>query len=147
MNKERFLKELGRALGRLKKEERTRQLEYFDEIIGDMMEGGMSEEEAVRKLGLPGELAGNILEQMSGESFKKTDVRGCVLSGISLVCVTVTLIFFKMSRGVSFYMGGGDGPTSVFIAGRVGRPMVLYLVTVLAVAATVVHYIRRRRYE
>lgn len=147
MNKERFLRDLGRALRRLRKEERRRQLEYFDEIIGDMMEGGMSEEEAVRKMGVPGELAENILEQMPKESFKKADVTGLLLSGASLVCATVVLIFFRMNRGVSFYMGGGDGPTSVFVAGRVGRPAALCAVTVLAAVATAtaVYYVRKKR--
>jgi len=143
MRKEAFLKDLGRSLGKLKREERRRQLEYFDELLKDMAEGGMSEEEAVEKLGQPRDLAGSILEQMPKESFRKMDVRGVILCCASLVCVTATLIFIKLSHSISFYVGGGDGPTSVFVAGRVGRPAVLYVVTALALGATAVHYVRK----
>ena len=102
MRKEAFLKDLGRSLGKLKREERRRQLEYFDELLKDMAEGGMSEEEAVEKLGQPRDLAGSILEQMPKESFRKMDVRGVILCCASLVCVTATLIFIKLSYGISF---------------------------------------------
>lgn len=145
MGKEKFLKCLGRNLRRLKREERRRQLEYYDEMITDMTESGMDEAEAVKKLGPPKEIAGHIMEQAPRENVRQVDVAGTVLWAASFLCV-ICVFVFQRTRGFSFYfMGAGDGPTSVFVAGRLGRPVALYVVTAVLIAGTVIHYIRKKK--
>ena len=48
MKKEQFIKNLRYSLRKLKKDEREKYLAYYEEIISDMIENGVSEEEAVR---------------------------------------------------------------------------------------------------
>ena len=46
MNKQEYLDALGRALAQMPGEEREKQIAYYDELIQDMCEDGMSETEA-----------------------------------------------------------------------------------------------------
>lgn len=48
--KKQFLRELNHELGLLKKEERKKYLNNYEEIILDKMENGITEEEAVSDL-------------------------------------------------------------------------------------------------
>lgn len=51
MNKAEFLRHLAQGLSQLPAAERQKSLEYYEEMIGDRMEEGMSEAEAVAALG------------------------------------------------------------------------------------------------
>lgn len=53
MGKKQFLRELNRKLRTLEKSERRRYLDDYEEMIADMVEGGLTEEEAVSRLGSP----------------------------------------------------------------------------------------------
>ena len=64
MTKADFLQLLERALAQLPEEERRRNLEYYSELLDDMLEEGMTEAEATAKLGSPGQIAQNILQEM-----------------------------------------------------------------------------------
>lgn len=64
MNRTEFLEELHRRLLHLPEAERTKSLEYFDEMIGDRMEDGMSETQAVAALGSMDEIVSGILQDM-----------------------------------------------------------------------------------
>lgn len=61
MNKQEFMSSLTVALGRMPREERYKTLSYYDELIDDRMEDGMTEEEAVSKLGSAEEIARELL--------------------------------------------------------------------------------------
>ena len=61
VNKAKFTKELERNLKILDSEERHRFITYYEEIIEDYIESGLSEEEAIIKIGTPGSIAGEIL--------------------------------------------------------------------------------------
>jgi len=63
MTKLEFLNELGRRISQLPPDEIDRRLFYYAEMLDDMTEDGMSEEEAVSRLGSPAELAGQILKE------------------------------------------------------------------------------------
>ena len=56
MNKQVFLAQLSEKLSHLPKEEVTERLTFYSEMIDDRMEEGLSEEEAVRAIGLTEEL-------------------------------------------------------------------------------------------
>lgn len=64
MNKAQFLNELRRGLSQLPAGEIEKQLGYYSELIDDMMEDGMTEYEAVSRLGSVQEIYENILRDM-----------------------------------------------------------------------------------
>ncbi len=64
MTKADFLRLLERALSQLSEEERQKNLEYYSELLDDMMEEGMTEAEATAKLGSPNQIAQSILQEM-----------------------------------------------------------------------------------
>ena len=64
MTKADFLQLLERALAQLPEEERQKNLEYYSELLDDMMEEGMTEAEATAKLGSPNQIAQSILQEM-----------------------------------------------------------------------------------
>ena len=61
MQRNEFLKALGRALRPLRADERKRYLANYAELLDDKLETGMSEEAAIAELGDPAELARPIL--------------------------------------------------------------------------------------
>ena len=62
MNKREFLRSLSGSLRGMSRRERAQSLEYYGEMIQDRMEEGLSEEEAVARLGSADEIARQILE-------------------------------------------------------------------------------------
>ena len=64
MTKADFLQLLERALAQLPEEERRANLEYYSELLDDMLEEGMTEAEATAKLGSPSQIAQNILQEV-----------------------------------------------------------------------------------
>lgn len=64
MNRKTFIRRLSRALRALPQKERETSIAYYEEMIDDRMEAGMSEEEAVEALGPVGEVAEMILENL-----------------------------------------------------------------------------------
>lgn len=42
-------------------------------------------------------------------------------------------------------IGGADGPTSVFVAGRLGTPWGLYIVTVVVVIVTIIYFVKKHK--
>lgn len=61
MNKTDFLEKLSACLCGLPIEEIEKRLEFYEEMINDYMEDGMTEEEAIAKLGNPEEIANQII--------------------------------------------------------------------------------------
>lgn len=64
MNKASFLTALSRGLSGLPEEEIKKQLDYYGELIADMTEDGMTEEQAVAKLGDLNEIIRGIREEL-----------------------------------------------------------------------------------
>ena len=62
MNRKEFLRALSRSLRGLSRAERAQSLDYYGEMIQDRVEEGLSEEEAVARLGSADEIARQILE-------------------------------------------------------------------------------------
>lgn len=62
MNRKEFLRSLSRSLRGLSRAERAQSLDYYGEMIQDRVEEGLSEEEAVARLGSADEIARQILE-------------------------------------------------------------------------------------
>lgn len=152
MNKQEFLKKLKHELRNLKKEERNKYVEYYDEIISDIMEHGISEEEAIAKQGGIEKIVGDILANTNPENLKNRDWRGFALLAGTIVLLMSSIISlilkiqFKanMSTAVGV-IGGADGPTSIFIAGRMGTPWGLYIATAVVVIVTIIYFVKKHR--
>lgn len=152
MNKQEFLKKLKYELRKLKKEERNKYIEYYDEIISDIMERGVSEEEAIVRQGSVEKIAGDILSNTNPSNLKIKDWRGIVLIVASLILSISCLVrfIFKLQLNMSMstsvgVIGGADGPTSIFIAGKIGTPWGLYIVTAIVLIATIVYFVRKHK--
>ena len=151
MTKKEFLKKLRRKLNKLKKEECNKYIEYYDEIISDIVESGVSEAEAISRQGSVERIAEDILLSTAPGNLKARDLGGICLVVVSLIlllCTFVSLIFrwqlqISMSTAVDI-IGGEDGPTSVFVAGKIGTPWGIYFATAVVVVTTIVYYVRKR---
>ncbi len=75
MNRADFLSELRRCLAQMPEAERERQLAYYDELLSDMLEDGMTEAEAVEHLGSPAKIAQELLTELPLSTLVKTRVR------------------------------------------------------------------------
>ena len=73
MTQQAFIDALSAALASLPPADRNRSLDYYREIIGDRMEEGCSEEEAVAALGDPALIAKQILEETQSPVLETAD--------------------------------------------------------------------------
>ena len=64
MNKQEFLEELREELMGLPQDEIEERLDFYSEMIEDRMEEGLSEEVAVAEIGIPAEIAAQIIEDI-----------------------------------------------------------------------------------
>ena len=64
MTKREFLEELRKRLSDLNDADFAASVAYYEEMIDDRMEEGLSEEEAVNAVGTPADAAAHILEEM-----------------------------------------------------------------------------------
>ena len=62
MTKSDFLIELEKKLKSLSSEERAKTINYYSEMISDMIDSGLTQEEATAKLGSPNAIAEEIIE-------------------------------------------------------------------------------------
>lgn len=156
MNKKEFLNKLKKALKALKMEEVQRHLNYYEELLEDMTDNGISEVDAIAKIGMPEKIAKEILENAAAEDFRGKDMVGRVLTALSIILVIVAClrkagvgplaqIFRITNTGTSVsIIGGADGPTSIFIAGKVGEPIAFYAMTATVVTMTVIYRLYRK---
>lgn len=152
MNKQAFLKKLKYKLRKLKKEEREKYVEYYDEMISDIMESGISEEEAIARQGSIEQIADDILANTNAENIREKDWKGITLivaSVIMLVCSGISLLIkaqFQMNMNAAVgIIGGADGPTSILVASNTGTPWGMYIAAIIVVVATVVYFIKKHK--
>lgn len=154
MNKQDFLKCLKRKLKGLKKEECKKYIEYYDEMISDIVESGVSEEEAIARQGSIEQIVEEIFANINPTSLKRTDWRGLVLAVVSVILLLCCVISFclptqfhmswNMNSSVGI-IGGADGPTSIFLAGKIGQPWGLYAATAIVIGVTGIYFIKKYR--
>lgn len=92
MNKRQFLASLDKKLSKLNNEERRRQLDYYEEMINDRIDEGLSEEAAVERMGTVQGVAAKILSEATPEQMakkKKIGVLGWI--GIALGALILTV--------------------------------------------------------
>lgn len=79
MNKPEFIDELYHLLNPLSKSERQQHLDYYEEMIADRMEDGLTEEEAVAALGRPADIAAQILGEVPPKPARRFPIWAIVL--------------------------------------------------------------------
>lgn len=87
--KNEFLEELKRLLSSLPAGEIEKQVSYYSELLDDMVEDGMSEAQAVEKLGPPREIADSILSETAVPPAGEPRTRPRGLSVISIVLLVL----------------------------------------------------------
>lgn len=152
MNKQAFLKELRRKLKNLKKGERNKYIEYYDEMISDIMETGVSEKEAVKRQGNVEQIVSDILAESGLEKVKVRDWYGICLIAVTVILMVncVIQLSFQMVTGGNgntsiTIIGGADGPTSIFLAGKIGTPWGLYIITGVVVIITIFYFVKKHK--
>ncbi|MBE5944074.1 MAG: DUF3887 domain-containing protein [Lachnospiraceae bacterium] len=146
MDKRIFLKKLDKGLKKLLPEERARYISYYDEIIMDLVEGGLSEQEAVAKQGDISHIVLDVMSQIEPENMEKKNpleillfVLGCLIAAI---CVVVLI---ALPDVITFSMMNEGGAVSVFIAGKVFEPVWLYILTVTVLLVGIIVFVVRKR--
>ncbi len=144
MNKDTFLKALKKQLKRLKSSEIRKNIDYYDELISDMTENGLPEADALARIGSPERIAREILENTAPESFRQKDIPGRVLIGMSIIALLLSLLEIFRTYTIACtsvsVIGGADGPTSIFIAGKLNWPR-LYGIAAVVVAVTAIYFL------
>lgn len=117
MNKADFLAALEKQLKKLKKSDRKRFLEYYREIIEDTVEDGCTEEEAIRRIGTPEEVAREILieqtdhlEESASASKKAVTITLLVIGSPLWATVLLLLVGLGLSAALiaaSLALAGG----------------------------------------
>lgn len=97
--KNKFLKDLNRGLTPLNKEERSRYVNNYDEMISDKIESGITEESAVIALGNAKLIAKEILDSYTDNNALKQNIR--YINKVYLV-LDVILLFFSFI--LSYYL-------------------------------------------
>lgn len=90
MTKEVFLRELERGLHQLPADEINRRKAYYEELLADMMEDGISEEDAVAKLGDLSEIINEILRDTPLPTLVKTRLHP--KHGWTVAAITIAIL-------------------------------------------------------
>jgi len=146
MDKREFLKKLEKALKKLVPEERARYISYYDEIIMDLVDGGMTEQEACAKQGDMSGIVADIMSQIEPEKVEKQKPLDVILLVIALLIgVACIVVLIALPDVITFSMMNEDGPTSVFVAGKVVEPIWLYIITaVVLITSTIIFALRKK---
>lgn len=124
MTRKQFRKALNHALRKVKKSERQNYLNHYDELILDLMENGNAEQEAIAKQGSVKEIAAEIMENIEKDKLIRRDgvFIGLILLDIIFIGINLWQLIWENRIGLSTsfsVIGGADGPTSIFLAGKV----------------------------
>ena len=94
MNREEYLEKLRLALAQMPAEEKERQIAYYDELISDMCEDGMSETEATAKLGDPAKVAEELLAALPLGTLVKSRIKSA--GGLSALTIVLLVLGFPL---------------------------------------------------
>lgn len=138
MNKAEFLNELALCLHKMDVNERNKFITYYDEMLSDYIENGIKEEEAVKKVGMPKNIANELLIDYNSVKIKLPSTSSKVINylliilgfpfwGFLLLSVifAVISIYFVMWC-VPFVTGVGSiGYLATSLVGIIGSPFIM----------------------
>lgn len=146
MDKREFLKKLEKALKKLLPEERARYISYYDEIIMDSVDSGLSEKDAVAKQGNMNDIVADIMSQVEPEKVAKKNPWEIILFVVAyLFAIACVIVLIALPDVVTFAMMDVDGPTSIFVAGKVNEPVWLYILTAIVLITSIVVFAIRKK--
>lgn len=135
MNKEQYIKAVMREL-KVSPKEKKRIKKDLASHISAALEEGQEEQEILSTMGTPREQAEEFnlsLGQNAGKYSKKQKIIRIFLLSISSICginlllslITMLKVFdiFQSENAALSIIGGSDGPTSIFIAGKISSPL------------------------
>lgn len=138
MNKLEFLKELAFYLQKMNNSEKNKFIIYYDEMISDYVENGVTEEEAVKKIGTPMKIAEELLDDYDSVKLNLPSTGSRALNIIltiigfplwgSMLLMVILLVFsiYVLIWCVPFVTGAGcAGFFASAIIGIVGAPFVI----------------------
>jgi uncharacterized membrane protein len=138
MNKAEFLNELSLCLQSMNESEKNKFIIYYDEMLSDYVENGMTEEEAVNKIGIPKKIAEEILGDYGsvkinlpftgsrGLNFILTIIGFPLWGSVLLAFILMVFSVYVIIWCVPFVAGAGSiGFFTTSIIGIVGSPFVM----------------------
>lgn len=87
MNKKQFLKELETALGSAPAVDREKTIDFYSELIDDIVEEGVTEEEAVAGLGKIDDIAKDAVNEIPVTAFVKDKVKKRKITPLTIVLI------------------------------------------------------------
>lgn len=114
MNKTAFMDELCHLLKPLSKAERQQHIDYYNEMIDDRMEDGLSEEEAIAALGSAADIAAQILGESPQKKTRKYPVWAIILIALGSP-LWITLLLAAAAVVVSIVISLAAVYFSIFI--------------------------------
>ena len=103
MTKNRYLRALGRCLRPLRREDRKRLRDYYEEIIDDRVEEGRPEADVLRELGAPKAVAAGILAGELAAGLKKRPSRGKIAWILALSPIWVSLLAAALAVCAAYF--------------------------------------------
>ena len=94
MNRNEFIQELSKKLEGYPKEDVQKTIDFYNEIIEDKLEDGISEEEAVLSLGTIEEIVKNFLNEMPLKKLVKNKIKDKKMSTSLVVLLSSTAIIW-----------------------------------------------------
>lgn len=133
MNKKEFLRKMDYYLLAINDEERYRFVGYYEEMIEDYLENGLSEEEAIQKIGDPKQITKKILEENKEMSFK-------IIPSNSILKIIFLIALFPIwgSLLLTFYLILGVVPLVILSSGL--ATAVVACVSILGCPFVMFHY-------
>ncbi len=138
MNKAGFLSELTLYLQKMNVNERNKFITYYDEMLSDYMENGIQEEEAVKKIGMPKNIAEELLNDYKSLNVKQPSTGSRIIKYLLILVssplwgfllLSVILVVISLYIGlwcVPFITGVGSiGYFATSLIGIVGSPFIM----------------------
>ncbi len=138
MNKAGFLSELALYLQKMNVNERNKFITYYDEMLSDYIENGTNEEEAVKKVGMPKNIAEELLNDYKSVNINLPStgskvinylliILGFPLWGFLLLSVIFVIIsLYIILWCVPFITGVGSiGYFATSLVGIIGSPFIM----------------------
>ena len=146
MTREKFLKGLNHELRGIEKQERKKYISDYEELIADMMDNGMTEEEAVAKHGDYKAVAAEILNSVDSSKRVKRDVPGIIIHAVTILLSVQSLVCIVLFPGIATVgIVDGSGSSAVFFAGKMTEPVVLYIVTAVSIILDILYAVSRKK--
>lgn len=146
MTRDKFLKGLNHELRGIVKQERKKYISDYEELIADMMEGGMTETEAVEKQGDYKAIATEILNSADDSKRVKRDVPGLIIHAVAIFLAVMSLVCIVLFPGIATVgIVDGSGASAVFFAGKMTEPIALYVMTAVCILIDIVYAASRKK--